>query len=107
MPDKYNTITSDFARSWVNYESVTITTSSGLINYNVKAETTLFTKITYAREFVLRTTKPANVRLNEVTNDTITLFSNEGLNMAGIPISNVYLDSDPNAVIRIWIVGWN
>jgi hypothetical protein len=107
MPDKYNTITSDKPRSHVAYSAVTITTASGLVNYDVQAETSLFDRITQAREFVLRTTKPTNVKLNEITNDEITLFSNEGLNMAGIPISNVYLDCDPNAVIRIWIVGWN
>lgn len=104
---KYNTITSDHSRSYVRYAAVTIDFSSSETNFSVKNNTDLFNNIKWARELVLRTSKAVGVKFNKTTEDEIDLYAGEGINMSGIPIEDIFLTTNTNPVVRIWIVGWN
>jgi hypothetical protein len=104
----YNTITSDFPRSNVTYGAVTIQITGPVTEYDVKANTNLFRRINWAREFVLRNSGAISVKLNSLDNDAIDLFANEGINTNGVSIGNVYITSiDDEAIVRIIITGYN
>jgi hypothetical protein len=107
VADKYNTITSDYPRSWVSYAAKTITLSGGCVDWGVKENTDFFDKINYGRESVLRNIGSISVKLNDIENDAIDLFSQEGINTTGIPISNVYLTTASGALVRLWMAGFN
>ena len=103
----YNSITTDYPRPKIAYAAKTITISETTEDYDVRANTTLFSKINYARELVLRNVGNVSIKFNETDNDSIDLYNQEGINMVGIPISNIYITTEGSAVVRVWITGWN
>jgi hypothetical protein len=98
----------DFRRSSITYDAITLEVSAHVTDLNIKDNTELFNKIEVARELVFRNTDPVAVRLNSISNAAIDLLEGEGINMSGVPISNIYLSTgDRSSLIRIWILGWN
>jgi hypothetical protein len=68
----------------------------------------LFKGITHGREVVLRNTAPILLRLNDPQNDPIELYSYEGINTAGIPVSDLFITTmSGGSDIRVWLLGWN
>lgn len=108
MAPPYQTITSDYPRPNVGYASITLTLSGGLTDYDVKANTALFDRINYGREFVLRNIGDVSIKFNDPLNDSIDLYTHEGINMSGVPVSNIYITTySGNVLVRVWMVGWN
>lgn len=98
----------DCRRSNIQYAAVTVDISGVVTDLSLRDTTALFDKVEVARELVLRNTEAVAVKLNSVDNDSIDLFKNEGINMSGIPVADVYVTtSSKGAKVRIWITGWN
>jgi hypothetical protein len=107
MAGNYNTISHDFPRSSANYAAVTLHVSGDISDYSLKENSFLFNKVRWARELVIRNSAPVTVKFNSVDNDPIDLFTNEGINMSGMPVGDIIIGAGDGAIIRIWIVGWN
>ena len=103
----YNTTTSDYPRSHVAYDAISLTTSGTIIDYSLKENTTLFDRITVIREMTLRNTLPVYVKLNVVTNAAIELLEGEGINSSGLPIEDIFITAVSGTLVRIFGVGWN
>jgi hypothetical protein len=97
----------DYRRSNVTYASVSLTTSGNEIDFDIRANTTLFSKVKVAREIVIRNTHPAYIKFNDVENDAIEVFAREGLASSGMPIENIYITTVAGCHIRVYLIGWN
>jgi hypothetical protein len=105
---RYNKASSDPARAWVDYASVSLSIESAITDLNVQANSTLFSRIKLGREILIKTDKQIAVKLNLATNDAIDLLDGEALPIAGIPISNIFITTTAaGAFVRIIILGWN
>jgi len=103
----YNEI-QNYRRSIVRYASVVFDISGIVEDLDVKANSTLFDNVEVARELCLRTTQPIDIKFNSPTNDQITLFKGEGIDMGEIPISNVYITTtSEGGFVRLWVTGYN
>jgi hypothetical protein len=104
----YNKVTSDPPRPHVSYSSVSVTVSGNAVDFSIKDNTSLFDRLTYGREVVVRNTYPVLLKLNEQSNDPIELYSYEGISTSGIPISDILITTTASGSrIRVWILGWN
>lgn len=98
----------DYRRSHISYASVVFDISGAVTDFDVKANSDLFTRINVARELTLRTTKNLDVKFNSIDGDAISLLKSEGIDMTEIPITNIYLTTTTQgAWVRIWIIGYN
>lgn len=97
----------DYRRSNVTYASISLTTSGNEIDFDIGANTTLFSKVKVAREIVIRNTHPAFIKFNDTESDPIEVFAREGLASSGMPIENIYITTVADCIIRVFMVGWN
>jgi len=97
----------DYRRSTRQYAAISITTSGNVSDFDVKAETALFDNIRVAQMVVIRNTHPMWLRFNSINSDQVEIFANEGINMANIPVSNIYITTVGGCVIRMLTIGWN
>jgi hypothetical protein len=104
---EYNKISSDYPRAHMSYASVSITLSEDVVDWSVKDNTYLFTNMRVGREVTLRNTSPIYVKLNNSDNDVIELFENEGLNVVGYPVEDIFITGASASVVRILLLGWN
>jgi len=103
----YNEI-QNYRRSIVRYASVVFDISGIVEDLDVRANSTLFDNVEVARELCLRTTQAIDIRFNSPTNDQITLFKGEGIDMGEIPITNVYITTTAEGgFVRLWVTGYN
>jgi hypothetical protein len=72
-----NQITSDHIRLHNHYEAVKITFTEDKVEFDVKENTTLFTKINWAREWYVKSTADIVIKLNNTDNDGIDVWSYE------------------------------
>jgi hypothetical protein len=104
---KYNKATSDPARAWQNYASITMTASGNLADYDVQANTTLFSKVKQARELMIRNSAEVQIKLNDLQEDPIDIEPYEGLLVSGLPINNLYVTTASGCKFRALLIGWN
>ena len=98
----------DIRRSNIKYAAVTINITGIVTDLSLKDNTQLFNSVEYGRELVLRNSESILIRFNSNSDDTIELLSNEGINMSGVPVSDIYITTtSAGAKIRVWMVGWN
>jgi hypothetical protein len=97
----------DYRRSNVTYASVSLTTSGNVIDFDIKSNTTLFSKVKVAREIVIRNTHPTYVKFNDTGNDAIEVFAREGVASSGMPIENIYITTVAGCRIRVFMIGYN
>jgi hypothetical protein len=103
---KYNSITSDPSRAYSRYASVSFDLAN-TVDYDVKANTTLFDRTTVARVCMIRSTMPIYVKLNSTDDDPIEFFSNDGFNFGLLPVENIFITAAEEAHIRIVTIGYN
>lgn len=97
----------DYRRSNVTYAAISLTTSGNEIDFDIRANTALFSKVKVAREIVIRNTHPTYVKFNDISNDAIEVFAREGIASSGMPIENIYITTVAGCIIRVFMIGYN
>ena len=103
----YNKVTSDYARAWQSYASLTLMASGNLTDFDIRQNTLFFGKVRQGWELQIRNDHEGSVRFNDANSDKIDLDPQEGLVMGGLSINNIFLTTTSGARIRFTMVGWN
>jgi hypothetical protein len=82
-----------------SYESIQFTVLENQTNYDVLAATGKPSAT--ARSFEIRAFTACTIRLNDITNDEITFAAGEQKTFDNIPVSNIFVTTTAEAIIRI------
>jgi len=106
--DRYSTRTSDYPKPFENYNFVEFTVASGVVDYDVNAETDLFNKIKTSNDtFIWVYDNNIEAKLSSITNAAILMDADTYMNFPTINITNVYITaSGGDARVRMMICGW-
>jgi hypothetical protein len=104
----FNQITHDYPRSHVRYGAVTVEIPAGTTDYDIDANTDLFSRVEVAREFNIKTTEDIQIRINDTGNDAIDVWAEEGFILVGYPTTNFFVTTGSSAsILRFIVIGWN
>jgi hypothetical protein len=85
--------------NYSSYEAKTFTISGAQTNYNIATSQTMFA--TPVRQISVYSDVASTVKLNATGNDGIVLAAGEEITIQGLLVSNVFVTTSGNTVIRI------
>lgn len=101
----YNSQNQGYPKSFTAYGACDCTVS-GVTNYDVLANTSLFSNITNGNELVVRVYGGnVSIKFNSDTNDVITMSDGESFTFQNLLINNIYITG--TAVVKFTMLGYN
>lgn len=99
----------EFPRPYTSYASADVTVSGNASNYDISANTTLFSKISNAQEVLFRVYNgDISIKLNSITNDAITVEAGAWFNVQNLLVNNIYVTTaSGSALVKIMSLGWS
>ena len=99
----------EFPKPYTAYSSVDVTVSGNSSNYDIAANTTLFSKISNAQEVLFRVyDNDISIKLNAATNDPISVEAGAWFTLQNLLVNNIYVTTaSGSALVKIMSLGWS
>ena len=89
------------------YGACTITVS-GVSDYSVKDNTSLFDVLTYPVELVVRNgSQDITVKFNSNTNDSVPVYADTDWGVSSFAVSDLFVTVSGSCTITIFTLGWS
>lgn len=96
-----------YPKPYPKYGSVEFTMSSGIVDYDLAANTDLFDNLTVAIDTLIRVPEGSvGVKLNEATNPEITIDSTQSISLNNFSVENIFITASGSFTIRILTGGY-
>jgi hypothetical protein len=91
------------------YASATLTVSGSVVDYNVKDNSSLFTRVSVPTGVKLRNgSSPLTIKFNASTNDPVRLAADEDFEFNGLVVTNMYVTNSgvSATTVDVFTTGW-
>jgi len=96
---------STFGGSFGSYEAKTFTITGVTTNTDVKTTQSMFATVPSASKVSIYSDIASTVKLNSASNSGITLIAGEEITVSGMEITDLFITTTANTVIRVILMG--
>jgi hypothetical protein len=94
-------------KPYLTYAHVELTTSGAISDYDMVANSSLFSNLTTANEILVRAgADDFSVKFNSVDNDSIPIDATAAFGVGSLVINNLYITCSGATTIRVYVAGW-